>query len=417
MRIEKRDSSEPIIYKELVIDTGSFVTILRKDSQNWPRRLQNSKAKKPLSSYDRRSLVDLGKNLMFDKNNTNSRLLSENISNQNEQFELNFVSGTIKAQLGYKDMYFPTCEPKDLTLSPSIEPDSESVLVKVKNVKVALANSLFEDEKSSISGILGMSFGKGLNQLVNQMFLQRAISKRIFGINFVENSKINQMVSFGEINKSIEADDENVAWLSVKSDSTFWSMHTHKNYINLKTANTKRAVSVDETIEIILDTGSLYIAIHYDLFAKFINALESIGIFCFLEVQTRYIECEAKQPIQQTVSFEVILGKNKFEFAKNDLLEPLGRSRFKLNAIPIEEPLLILGIPFLKNYYSIFDFDNKRVGLYSLENVETPKIRESQSGVFGFTACFIFVIFGAFVFIKKYKNKNKMNPYHIFDKV
>ena len=205
-----------------------------------------------------------------------------------------------------------------------------------------------------MDGILGIGRGdvvRGAAQVMDVLKDDKLIGAKIYGIHLsraqdgLEDGELN----LGEINKDRFSGDLN--WIDcIPNDTGFWEIPIDDATVNGKTVSLSGKKGI-------MDTGTSYIlmppadalAIHSQ-----ISGYTQSG-------ETFSVPCDTKAPLQ------FIFGKVGYNISTADWLGgKLDSGLCRSNIIgrqTFNESQWLIGDVFLKNVYSVFDFDGSRVGL------------------------------------------------------
>jgi len=235
-----------------------------------------------------------------------------------------------------------------------------------------------------MDGILGI--GRGVQgtgddeiaapQIMDLLSSQDLIGAKLYGIHLSrgEDGKMDGELNLGEVNKDRFTGDINYIEC-VDNESGFWEIPLQDAGVDGKSANL--TTGVDRTA--IMDTGTSFILIpEPDALALHsqIQGFEQDG-------ETFFVPCDTSAAIQFSFNDRVynistadwVGGKDDgSELCRSNIV---GRKTFADNQ-------WLVGDVFLKNVYSVFDFEGSRVGLGVLgQEQDVVAESESSTGMFG----------------------------------
>lgn len=142
----------------------------------------------------------------------------------------------------------------------------------------------------------------------------------------------------------------NIVWEKLKS-ATYWE-------INLQNAQVGSVSYVDGGVNAIVDSGTSLLTAPSEVVAKIAKQVHAVEI-----IQGEYfVKCN----YDTLPNIDFTIGGNVYSLAPSDYLVPDGDICL-LGIIGLDipaptGPLWILGDIFMRKYYTVFDYDNKRVG-------------------------------------------------------
>lgn len=231
---------------------------------------------------------------------------------------------------------------------------------------------------NKISGEFGLGIAKDKsNTLVDTLYEEKLISNKMLEIEVVEeDSKDALYLEFEpKINNYYFAD------LSSRDDfeDFFYSEGWICDLSHIIFGSNKKELSFNNSLEIkgkvVFDTRTKYIYIPKN-YLKYIQRMWSIkgdGCKTILDSETeeKYFRCNltAENDIYSMPSLYLIIGGYGYRLKPEDLFEKEGKHlNCLIRFIDEENDLWILGIPFLREYKLLFDYNNTRVG-FSGENI------------------------------------------------
>lgn len=143
-----------------------------------------------------------------------------------------------------------------------------------------------------------------------------------------------------------------IVYLDVITDLGYWAVQLNQVLLDTESISFSGHLAI-------LDTGSSLILGPQDQIDYIFAIMQSRGL-CFNSFGILICSCEAKYP---TIIFN--LQGNLFEVNQSQYFYPIqGYCLFLVSAFDAD--IWILGDVFLRNFYAIYDMDNKSVGLVDL---------------------------------------------------
>lgn len=184
--------------------------------------------------------------------------------------------------------------------------------------------------------------------IIYRMTNQKIIKNNIFSL-YINKTNINKGdyninggdLIFGGIDNSKY--EENIKWYDTKF---FWSLNLSNITIN-KTLNINNIIKIDSGTEGFVFNKSVCDIIHEQIGGTY---NENTGLYVFKDIDK----------VKNNIS--IYLNNDKFILTPNDYTYKFNNT-FYSNFIVNNNNNIVLGLPFLRKYYSIYDFDNKKIGL------------------------------------------------------
>ena len=258
----------------------------------------------------------------------------------NHFFEINYVSGIVSGFISEDTIKIGGIQINNQSFAEIVDPSGLGDLFTL----------------SKFDGILGMGFDNiAVNNIVtpiHNMFLQGKIKQTIFA--FYLGNNIEGELSIGDYNNKYTRNGINWIPLSVVG---YWQFNIDSYDFIL---DNSRRFNLNTNVQSILDTGTSLITIPKKSFdnLKYIfgNNIDSItGLYM--------VDCNKNRDVVLSLTINDII----FTIEYRDLI--VNDNIRNVCMIGIEEydnSIWILGDVFIRKYYSIFDYDNNRIGLSPL---------------------------------------------------
>ncbi|KAF2622279.1 acid protease [Macroventuria anomochaeta] len=259
---------------------------------------------------------------------------SSSLKTQDTPFSVTYGTGSVSGTLATDTLHIGS-------LSPS--------------VSFGLATNVSSEFKSyPMDGILGIGRGdvvQGTAQVMDVLKEDKLIGAKIYGI-YLSRSKdglADGELNLGEVNKDRLSGDLN--WIDcVPNDTGFWEIPVADASVNGKTLGLSGKKGL-------MDTGTSYIlmppadalAIHSQI-PGFAQSGETFSVPCNTQAPLQFIFGKVGYNISTS---DWLGGKLESGLCRSNIV---GRQTFN-------ESQWLIGDVFLKNVYSVFDFDGSRVGL------------------------------------------------------
>jgi hypothetical protein len=265
-------------------------------------------------------------------------LKANNSQTQSTPFDITYGTGSVSGTLGTETMHIGP-------LSPSLT--------------FGLATNVSADFVSyAMDGILGIGRGTSTStstpQLMDVLVSAHLIPAKIYGVHLSRSASATNdgELNFGEVNKNRFTGDLN--WLDVvDNDLGFWEIQ-----IDGLNVNSTPLILPRGSRTAIIDTGTSFILVPP---ADALLLHQHIPGSSKLDSETFSVPCDSSS----TLSFSI--NKQIYEISSKDWRGgKLDNGACRSNIIgrkTFGDAQWLVGDVFLKNVYSVFDFDGKRVGL------------------------------------------------------
>ena len=260
---------------------------------------------------------------------------------ERDKIYINFGTGQIKNYLSYEN----------ICLENKVLCANQIILLEAYEL------STIPFSQVSFDGIIGLSFTYlSINKqgnFIEMLFEQNRINKKLFSFYFNINDNKSSSLNIGNIDYNSFIGKIN--WNNVISEN-YWEINIdYIKYDNEMIINCENKINECSAI---IDTGTSMIAAPNDIYDILDKKLQ-VDMFCNNINQL-------KQLIFKINGIEFILEPNFYilkipiDFNNNDnCLSAI----MQINDITsTNKKTFILGLPFLKKFYSIFDRDNKQIG-------------------------------------------------------
>jgi len=211
----------------------------------------------------------------------------------------------------------------------------------------------------SIQGFAFSSLSDGVPTLVDMLKQQGAISTRVFSFylsmtDFNSNQADTDSVCIiGEVDTSYASGD--LTYIPLYDETGFWSVQL--NSISVGSSSIVSAVSAA-----MLDTGTSLMSGPESDFTSILDALNDVGS-CQVDGSSGSVTCECStHALSSYPDITFTLGGQGFAVGPEDYFYESGGS-CELLIDGSSEDEWILGDSFLRRYYSVYDMEQRRVGL------------------------------------------------------
>ncbi len=319
---------------ELVFDTGSANFIITSSKcENCKHRKYNSDLSKTSSKVEK-------------LNKINSDYFTHSTIDHDEIF-IRFGTGDVNCLMTRDSVCLGGLESSKK--SPSTCVDKLLILEAIKESPIPFDSVQFD-------GIIGLSFthlslDKDSN-FIDRLVAENKIKKKIFSFYFNNNDESLSQVHLGGINSTKFAGKVYFADVISKD---YWEIKID----SISYGNKKLNICEEKLCTAIVDTGTSMIAGPTD----FIQSLEKLS---YVQPDCSNFDLLANLRFEINGMFfnldpEFYTFKYKLQLTDRDYR--CFNAYMTINALSNEKKVtLLLGIPFLKKYYTVFDRDNMRIG-------------------------------------------------------
>ena len=244
---------------------------------------------------------------------------------------------------------------------------------KIESFPFNLAIDETKLNNKDIQGIFGLGIDKEkTNDLIDILYDNQLITSKVIELDIEEGDKEDRVV----LNLSLSTNDFTYCDLSKKkilSSDDFYYEAWICDLSHMVIGSTKADLVWKNTIEVkgevAFDSRTKYIYVPKD-YMKYITNLWNINsaeckLIHVLSSDEKFYSCSLgmKNRISDMQSIYFVIGGYGYRLKANDLFENDGKH---LNCVirffNDDKNLWILGVPFLREYKTIFDFDNAKIG-------------------------------------------------------
>lgn len=239
-------------------------------------------------------------------------------------------------------------------------------------------------------GILGLAFNtlsNSLPTLMDTLKTQGIIEEAVFGVylndnGFSEdNTDLQSNIMLGGYDVEKYTQNGTLTFLKVYSQIGFWA-------VSLEGVNYGSQALTLTSVLAIVDTGTSYIIGPQSEISQFMQPLLASGM-CSSTVSGVLCDCGNRYSLSDYSDLSFTLGGYSFTVPAETYMWQQGSQCLLLVGAIQDMGMWILGDVFLRNYYTVFDMDNQRVGFAG--NVHKSK-RSSRLG----KVVIILIVLGAF---------------------
>lgn len=234
--------------------------------------------------------------------------------------------------------------------------------ISISNAQVGITYYESKHFERVFDGILGLGGFYGNDKTIeyykkkiitSQMVNQSIIKNNIFSLyinkthkNFGDLNMNGGKINFGEIDKNKY--NGNIKWYHIYNEKNiyyFWSLNLSN-------------ITINETLyinnRVLIDSGTNFIFFNNSICDKIHNQIG--GIY------NKNINSYIFENVKKLKNISIYLNNDEFILTPKDytyILNNTIHSKISIN----DNNNVVLGLPFLQKYYSIYDFDNKKIGL------------------------------------------------------
>lgn len=221
------------------------------------------------------------------------------------------------------------------------------------------------------AGIIGLGFPSlAAAQSIpffDNLMKKKMLKKNIFSIYMSNNENINGEIIFGQVDKKYML--SNFTFFNVTSDA-YWQIELTGMKINNQTIDIcESLIKIKGKCGIAIDTGTSLIAGPSEEIDKILNSLD-IKEDCsnYNSLKPISIIFENKEFLLYPRDYVIKNEESEYiGFLSNEKNSYCTPAFMKLDVPEPRGPIFVLGDTFLRNYYSVFDRDEKKVG-FSVAN-------------------------------------------------
>ena len=296
---------------------------------------------------------------------------SESFVNQGKAEHLEYGMGSATGTI---------CE-ETISISDSMQAYNQSFVLVTKDTDFS---NMMAD------GILGLAFSSlssNYPTLMDTLKSQGLIEEAVFGVYLNDNgysedsTDLQSNIILGGFDVEKYTSNGTLTFLKVYSQLGYWA-------VSLEGVSYGSQALTMNSVMAIVDTGTSFIIGPQDEIMQFLQPLLSEGM-CSSTAAGIYCDCGKKYSLSDYSDLVFTLGGYQFTVPAESYMWQQGSQCMLLVGSLQEVGMWILGDVFLRNYYTIFDMDNQRVGFAG--NVHKSK-RSSRLG----KVVIILIVLGSF---------------------
>lgn len=220
-------------------------------------------------------------------------------------------------------------------------------------------SSDFESPDMPLDGLLGLAFSSvnsaGGPTLIDALQSQGRIKERVFSFYLTTDNPDGSEFVLGSPDLSLTRG--NLTYLSLASNSGMWILSMQAVLFG----GTTSSFCASASCPVLVDTGTSFIGMPSTAFNAFASAVESARSDCSLDSGSGLLRCNrATSAGLPSLGFSL----------QGSLFTVTGADYFQSGVIGVmsidvssSSSLWILGDTFLKTYYTVFDLDNRKIGI------------------------------------------------------
>jgi len=226
---------------------------------------------------------------------------------------------------------------------------------------IVTANDIEGDAADGILGLGPMKTLAGRGHFVTALKEQGLIEYEIFSFDFKPQNEKSKMI-FGDIDTKIVSNFHDIIWVPIEGGEEYWNLPLRSTSYgdNQTLKNAKYAV---------IDTGSSTMALAEDNFLELMQSILDTGLECGFFIDEKFVACAAPNGFKDFPVFTMNINGHLFDMDPEDylaceddicviLVYNLG------DRVVVDRETIVLGVNFLRKYYTVFDIEKSRVGIY-----------------------------------------------------
>ena len=232
----------------------------------------------------------------------------------------------------------------------------------IPKYNMVMAINFATDPSEIDDGILGLALGEHSNlypTIIQKLKSSGLISKGLFSI-YLGNYRNSYKQNTGEL--IFGGYDASYA----EGDFQYVSIVEQKRWVanlNSISLGNKGKIAAHYRLRVLFDTGSSYLTFPADVTLALVDQANALGLNCVINPDNELFHCDCKARrylpdlIFEFDGFSLNLPASEYVYSANS------RCILPINTKMLQQDLVILGDVFLASFYTIYDIDNRRVGL------------------------------------------------------
>ena len=180
---------------------------------------------------------------------------------------------------------------------------------------------------------------------------------------------------FGDIDKDIVSNFHDLIWVPADGEEDYWTLPLRHTWFG----NNKTMQSANKAV---IDTGSSTLAMNEDNFLTLMQSVLDSGLECGFFIDEKFVACRCKNhyddfpPLKMDINGHILVMNPSDYVACEDgicviLVYNLGGKEI------VDSSTIVLGANFLRKFYTVFDMEQKRIGIYGRDIKSKADLFES----------------------------------------
>ncbi|CAI2368138.1 unnamed protein product [Moneuplotes crassus] len=233
----------------------------------------------------------------------------------------------------------------------------------VKNLVMFGIVSARNYERSIADGILGLGPShqkSGRINFVTTLKEQGIIDDEIVSFDY-KPVGMDSRIIFGDIDTEVVKNKSDIAWIPMKGGTNYWILSINSVYYGDKKLHYQPKYAI-------IDTGSSDLVLAQWAFLDFMAYHLNRSLDCSFSPNKEFVECGCEGGLESFPKFTFNINGYDLVLGPEEYILKVGKSCsiqiFNIGSEVNMQDTIILGVNFLRKYFTIFDIKNSKIGIY-----------------------------------------------------
>ncbi|CAI2364930.1 unnamed protein product [Moneuplotes crassus] len=226
---------------------------------------------------------------------------------------------------------------------------------------IVLANGIEGDVADGILGLGPTQPEDGRGNFVTALKEQGIIDYEMFSFDFKLQGNKSKMI-FGDIDRELVKNPRDFIWVPMKGQEDYWNLPLTGVYFGNQKA-------LDDAKYAVIDTGSSTLALSENNFLDLMENILDTGLDCGFFIEEKFVACICENGYNDFPDLTLSIHGHPFTLEPADYIATEDNICVILvynlgDRVVIEEDTIVLGVNFLRKFYTVFDMEKSRIGIY-----------------------------------------------------
>ncbi|CAI2365565.1 unnamed protein product [Moneuplotes crassus] len=245
-----------------------------------------------------------------------------------------------------------------------IYPKGPQVVKNLVMLGIVVANGIEGDAADGILGLGPIDPNDGRGNFVTALKQQGIIDYEMFSFDFKPVGMKSKMI-FGDIDREIAQNLSEFVWAPMEGEEDYWTLPLTGVYFG-------QEKTLHQAKYAVIDTGSSTLALSEDNFLELMQSVLDTGLDCGFFIGEKFVACICDNGFDDFPNFTLSIHGYSFDLSPEDYIAEEENICVILvynlgSRVIIEQDTVVLGANFLRKYYTVFDMEKSRVGIYGNE--------------------------------------------------